>query len=745
MVEQLPCPAKSKANRLFPRAQRGLIFALLLAACCRVADAAPEATASSRTEAALLYVATNGDDRWSGRLATPNAGRTNGPFATLERAQQAARTLLQRQTPVRVQVRGGTYYLERPLRFGPADSGTAQAPMVYEAYPGEEPVLSGGRPVTDWRETAPGVWQARLPDVASGAWRFSQLYVNDRRCTRPVWPEEGYSLIEAEYCPVFGALHDGFIFRDGDLRADWHALGDVEIIPVHAWTISRLPIRSIDAQTRVVRLTGTAPNASWSALNAGRWYRAENVREALKRPGQFYLDRAVGTLTYLPRPGEIMATAKVIAPRLESVIEFGGDLRLGLYAEHLVLRCLTIAHNAWNTPTNGFRSGQSDNEVGAAITARNARFCALERCVVRQTGGYAVEFGAGCDSMRVESCELYDLGDGGVKIGTFRFPDEPDPSQWAARCTVRDTLIAHGGRFLPAGVGVLIGHAAESLVECNDIGDLYYSGISVGWRWFQGFSPAHHNTIRNNHIRDIGQGVLGDTGGIYCLGESPGTVLSGNVIHDVNRHTYGGYGIYFDAECRGIVAEGNLVYRTQDSGLHQNYARDNTVRNNIFAFGGNGQYRFSDASRSGAMLLERNIFYAGDGPLIEENYGPDQEFTFKDNLYWRVAGPRPCASRVARPSSSGARSESRGHSWPIRCSWTRPKATSRCDRAVRPWQRASVRLVPPRPAAARSSAACRACRRWTAPGRRRPARSYATCRQSRQSMTTSRASSPSRH
>jgi hypothetical protein len=592
------------------------------------------ASATEKT-AAEFHVAPSGNDAGSGTAAQP--------FATLERARDAVRSLKSEPGAlpaggVTVWVRGGVYALERSLVFTPADSGTPEAPVVYAAWPGETPILSGGVALRDWTVTAEGHWQTVVPGVKEGEWRFSQVYVNDQRRFRPAWPAEGYVFIAGQVPPSKPGLEDGFAYHAGDIDPAWHNLGDIEAVIVHQWTVSRLPLRSVDPETRVVRFTGTTQNDSFAALTTRQWYHLENVREALRKPGQWYLDRQSGLLTYIPMPGEDRGSAQVVAPRLRQVVEFRGDPATGLFVEHIVLRGLTIAHSAWNTPANGYREGQSDCSEDAAVTATAARHCVLERCVVRHTGNHGLEFGAGCVECRAESCELVDLGMGGIKIGTFLYPDEPDPGKWAAGCTVRDCLIRGGGRVNPSGCGVLIGHASHNLVARNEVRDMYYSGVSVGWRWDKGFSPGHHNVIAFNHLHTLGQDVLSDMAGIYCLGQAPGTVLQGNHIHDVSRSTYGGWGIYFDAESRGVVATGNLVYRTEDGGLHQNYGTDNVVRGNLFAFGKNGQIRCSDLGKSGRTTIEHNVFVWRSGKLFETPPGDLGKLEFRGNHYWCLEG-----------------------------------------------------------------------------------------------------------
>src|SRR3990167_5630163 len=87
-----------------------------------------------------LYVATNGNDAWSGTLKEPNAARTDGPLASLARARDAIRALKAAgrfTAPVTVSVRGGTHFLTEPLVLTPQDSGTADRPITYRAYPSE--------------------------------------------------------------------------------------------------------------------------------------------------------------------------------------------------------------------------------------------------------------------------------------------------------------------------------------------------------------------------------------------------------------------------------------------------------------------------------------------------------------------------------------------------------------------------------------------------------------------------------
>src|ERR1039458_7521027 len=173
----------------------------LLPAVCLLgcAHSQSRTTAAPKPAQGVFFVATNGNDQWSGRLPAPNRQGTDGPFATLPGALKTVRGLRQQhdsaagQSPT-VFVGSGHYFLEAPVVLTPEDSG-----LVLAAVPGAKPILSGGRPIAGWKEvTVQGkkLWAADIPSVQEGKWYFRELWVNGRRATRARHPNRGYLAIE---------------------------------------------------------------------------------------------------------------------------------------------------------------------------------------------------------------------------------------------------------------------------------------------------------------------------------------------------------------------------------------------------------------------------------------------------------------------------------------------------------------------------------------------------------------------
>ncbi len=339
-----------------------MVFAVLLA--CTVGFAADPAD---------FYVSPTGNDQAS--------GKADAPFATIARAQEAVRAMRSaqpdRKTPVVVAARGGPYYLAKTIELTPADSGSADSPTVFQADGADKPLFSGGVRITGWKKDPQGRWTVQLPDVAAGQWSFVQLFVNGERRFRPRLPKDGYYIIADKMEPTekFAKKgYDRFKYAGDDIQATWANLGDVEAQVTHTWTMSRFRIASVDPQQKVLTFTGATRHLQpWASMPKGNRYLIENVKEALGKPGEWYLDRPTGVLTYIPMPGEDIDKAEVIAPRIETLVQFTGDVANKKWVSHVVLRGLSFAHGNWVTPPEGNSFAQAEVQLGGAIAMAGAR------------------------------------------------------------------------------------------------------------------------------------------------------------------------------------------------------------------------------------------------------------------------------------------------------------------------------------------------------------------------------------
>jgi hypothetical protein len=588
----------------------------------------------------ICYVSPTGDD-----------SRSEGPFKTVARALQYTRARLAQlkvnggtaPAAVEIRLRGGIYPLTEPLMLSAEDSGTGTTRLLISADATEKaaPILSGGVRLSGWKNAGGNRWQLTLPEVAEGKWYFSQLYVNGVRRFRPRLPRQGYYYIasEAEPSPkAAGKGYDRFRYKAGNIDPTWTNRDDIEVLPFHIWTMSRFGIADLDPTQRTLTLRGMRTgNFSWSRFGTGNRYLVDNVKEALDDPGEWYLDRKTGVLTYLAEKGEDPNRDTVIAPRLDQIVKINGSA-------NVTFKGITFSYSGWNLGPNGNSAPQADINVPATISLTDSKSIIFDHCRIQNIANYGVDFGAGTQNCLLDHCVLRDLGAGGVKIGTTGFM--PDETKRASGNTVQDCVIAEGGRIHPAGVGIWIGQSPNNKILHNRITDFYYSGVSVGWTWGYAPSGADHNTISYNEISNIGQGVLSDMGGIYSLGISPGTVLDHNVIHDIRSFDYGGWGIYFDEGSTDIVATNNLVYNCKSAPFHQHYGTNNLLENNILALGGDAQLMRTradnnskptpDKSKELSFTVRRNIVYwNNDSPLFGSNW-KGTNFGLEKNLYWKA-------------------------------------------------------------------------------------------------------------
>ena len=570
-------------------------------------------TAQGRT----FHVSTRGDDN--------NPGTQRQPFATLTRARAAVRAeaKLGLQEDITVLLYGGTYELNEPLVFGPEDSGTDRFSITYAAAPGQKPVISGGRRVRGWKKGADGIWTVEIPAVKAGNWYFRQLFVNGRRATRARTPDQG---ADPAVWRLLGASAEGLSLAPGQLRT-WRNLADVEVVVLGNWEITRKRLTSVD------EATGSAAYAPPNMVHhpilrpkAGMACFVENARELLDSPGEWYLDRQTGTLSYWLLPGEDMATAQVVAPVLPVLLRISGKAES--LVRNLHFKGLVFAFTDWSPPAIGYngvqacwfalRTWEDDSQfqmeqVGEAIGWEFATSCSLQDGEVCHLGGTALRLMRGCSHNVVAGNHFFDVAANGVMVGEDLeirnkawsgtektvMQDGIPRRDWSGggavvlsevpqgNCIANNLVESCGAAYYGA-VGIWVGFTDGTVVKHNVVHGLPYGGISVGWQWGTEPTCCRNNLIEHNHIFDVMK-MLADSGGIYTLGFQPGTVLRGNLIHDVHRSpfAFGGApnnGIFLDEGSKGFLVDGNVIYNTTGEAVRFNQCSKDwhTWRDNSF-------------------------------------------------------------------------------------------------------------------------------------------------------------------
>ncbi|ACT02807.1 Ig-like domain-containing protein [Paenibacillus sp. JDR-2] len=592
-----------------------------------LAAESPDSSAGSGENAgAVFFVSPNGSDS--------NSGTLESPFLTLEKARDAVRQLKQSSGlpggGVTVYLRGGVYNRTGSFQLEEQDSGTADNPITYKAYPGESVSLSGGRnlekgwfePVTDQAvlnriistDARTKVLQVDLKSYGITDYgvlsRHGYYKANDVSQTPPMeLYVEGQGMTLARW-PNNGTVQMGDIVDPGPTRKDadlqtrggtfkytydrpalWTQADDIWLDGIfgYSWEWSYNKVASIDTVGKTITLAYGEMSGLFK-----NWYPdfhfAQNLLEEIDMPGEYYIDRSQGILYFMPTAA----------------------FKQKANPEITVTMLKTPMINTVNTSFVNFEDLILENGRDSAAVIMGGNHVQIVHCEIRNftEGGVRIntqsrwlydDFAkASGVNHAVIGTHIHHIGGTGVILnGGDRLTLEPGNN------VVENSHIHDFAYYHKAYNPAVILTGAGNRISHNEIHDAPHPGVLI-------FGNDH--VVEYNNIYDVCK-TFSDLGAIYMnLGASPqerGTVIRRNYFHNIGEGKAGVQGVYPDNFTMGLAIEENIFYRMGNSAILNNGGAHIKTSNNLF-IDAKTPYEYSD-------------MYLGDGPdqQISKNYmGP---------------------------------------------------------------------------------------------------------------------------
>jgi hypothetical protein len=548
--------------------------------------------------------------------ASPSGAGTTCSSAqpcSLAGAQAAVRSLNDAMSDdIVVQLAGGVYRLSAPFRLTAEDSGTNGRTVVWQAAPSAHPAISGARAVTGWTlaDGRRNIWRA---DVGAGT-EARQLYVNGAVATRARTQVNRSD---------FTATDTGLRFSTSALSY-LNNLADqnrVQLESVNSFTDRYVSVQSISGNVITMQQPGWNNNTFGydtftSPHRAGPLY-LTNAYEFLDSAGEWYLNPGAGALYYAPPAGQDMSNVSVELPVLQSLLNVGGTYDAP--AHHITFNGITFTGTSWLGPSSD--QGYADQQTGAyltgswnwpalsacqqgcqqfeaarphwsqmpaavqvsaanSITFSGSRFVNLGQTAIgigNDANAHAGGVGLGASGITVTGSEIARSSAGGIVVGGVRADAHHpgDPRMVNRDITISNNRIHDLGVEYRGNVSVLTTYVTNATMSHNEVYNMPYSGMSVGFGWganepggsnqyanrgLYNYQPryttattASNNRLIGNYIHDVMQQMT-DGGCIYTLSWNPGALVNGNHC----LRTNGWFGLYFDEGSKYFTATGNV-------------------------------------------------------------------------------------------------------------------------------------------------------------------------------------------
>ena len=524
--------------------------------------------------AAQFFVSPDGSDSGDGSFESP--------FKTIGAARDAVRRLNGDMSgDIVVYLRGGDYRITEPVVFDTRDSGTNGHKIIYTAYKDEVPVINGAQKVSGWTKYNDKLWSAPLDRDT----KLRNFYVNDRRANMGsvrVNAKGGYGEYsvragQADWAWDSGKKSDGVSYNASDIPRITSNFDDLEIINGTTWNENIVCTRDVKYENGSLVLLMQQPYGAiaqtpgWGAgFSTGGTHTIYNSLSFVDDPGEFYFDKTAGKVYYYPRQGEDMSSADAEAPIADQLIVIKGnstsDRVTGISFEGITfantdyqLTDVAGSHGKTTCQAAQTYTAFADSNwhkykyemadtLPAAINVTNSDSIEFIGNVVKHTGADGISMTNDVINSTVTGNYITDITSSGITVGHpqhiyigdaswdnhEKFPKGIEgicKNDLISQNMLYDISVVHGF----GGCAAITTYYADSVkILSNTIEKTAYNGIHLGWGWcnFKDSTTCRDNMICYNRVINS-LNRLHDSGGIYTIGQMPGTVINENYIQGI--------------------------------------------------------------------------------------------------------------------------------------------------------------------------------------------------------------------
>ena len=528
-----------------------------------------------------IWISPKGSDFNDGTRQSPKATLTSA----LRQAREWRRTEDNRiQGGITIYMEGGTYAFYEPFFIRPEDSGTKESPTVIRSVGDEKVILSGGISINGWKKQGK-VWVADVPAFNGRPLDFRQLWVNGKKAVRARDVEDFEKMNricsvdeknEILYVPAVSIRR--LIDNKGNLKAKY-----AEMVLHQMWCVANLRIRSVEVQGDSAAIRFHQPESRiqfehpWprpmvTTNGHNSAFYLTNARELQDVPGEWYHDIDARKVYYYPREGEKMQEAEVIVPAVETLVRVEGTLDRPVC--HIRFEKITFSYTTWMRPsekghvplqagmylTDGYRIDPKmqrnylnhplDNQgwlgrPAAAVRVVAARQIDFERCRFEHLGSTGLDYEEAVQGGVVRGCLFRDIAGNGLLVGSFspaahetHLPYDPaDRREVCTQQQINNCYFTEIGNEDWGCLAIAAGYVGDVNIEHNEISEVPYSGISLGWGWTQTVNCMRNNRVHANLIHHYAKHMY-DVAGIYTLGSQPKSYVTENCVHSIYKPGY---------------------------------------------------------------------------------------------------------------------------------------------------------------------------------------------------------------